>query len=467
MVKYTFKILAICIGIAIATFLLVFTLVLMSIPIIIVCVLSTAAFGLAMYSIGKRYDMLLMPQDALKRYFPFFLPMFIVCVFLLVKLIASWRPLPLNSQGYLEYSLLYLVMGAMLLISAGLLTVGAYFRDKTIVTGWRRFAILPGVILVFCLMIFGLDTFHASHSLREGGRTERVEEELSLSNYEPFKDGNHLAKADFTPSLVISSNYPRLDGATAAYPVYSAMAETVYVGLDAESVKEYVLCSKTDGAFERLIAGETDIIFGVQPSEAQLDLANESGIILIPIKVSQEAFVFFVSTQNPIDNLTVEQIQWIYTKKVTNWNELGGKSGEIIPYQRAKNSGSQTIMENLVMKDTAMAEPFMDERMSFMGGMMSAVASYQNYSGAIGYSFRYYATVMNPSERLRILSVNGISPSPENIRNSTYPFVVDVYAYTTEQAMENPNVEALLEWIISDEGQKLIELCGYVSAKAE
>jgi len=181
---------------------------------------------------------------------------------------------------------------------------------------------------------------------------------------------------------------------------------------------------------------------------------------LISIRVSREAFVFFVNTENPIRDLSVEQIQKIYTKEITDWSEVGGKRGGIIPYQRAENSGSQTIMENVVMRGIAMAPPLHEESAALMGGMIGDVAG---YSGAIGYSFRYYATAMNPNERPTLLSINGIEPTIENIRTGVYPFAVDVYAYTTESALNNQNVQKLVDWMVSEEGQRLIELCGYVS----
>lgn len=461
MIKYTLKILGFCTAaVIVALAVMLLTLHRGRAAVFIVPLL---VFGVAMFLFGNKLPA---PEDAFARYFPYFLPLYAVCVWVIGSLVFTWRPLPLNSSDLPRNFALYTFIVAAMVASAVMHTLGAYVRDKALATGWRRFLRLPVTLVVLCLAIWGLDTYHASHSLRVGGGTQTVREELTLWSYSPFREGNQLVRADFEPSLVIDSSYPRLDGATAAYPVYAAMAETLYKGLDEDTAGEYVVCNRTDGAFERLIAGEADVIFGVQPSKEQRANAEAAGVTLIPIKVSREAFVFFVNTENTVENLSVEEIQRIYTKEITDWRELGGKNGEIIPYQRAKNSGSQTIMENVVMRDVVMAEPLMDENIGLMGEMMDAVASYRNYSGAIGYSFRYYATVMNPNDNLQLLSVNGVAPTPENIRSGDYPFTVDVYAYTTEAAMaENPNIALLMDWVVSEEGQRLIELSGYVAVE--
>ena len=97
-----------------------------------------------------------------------------------------------------------------------------------------------------------------------------------------------------------------------------------------------------------------------------------------------------------------------------------------------------------------------------MGGIINQVADYRNYSNAIGYSFRYYATGMKKNENIKLLSIDGIEPAKENIRSGSYPFTVSVYIITRED-VKNPELEKLIEWFLGSEGQELIENVGYVS----
>ena len=95
-----------------------------------------------------------------------------------------------------------------------------------------------------------------------------------------------------------------------------------------------------------------------------------------------------------------------------------------------------------------------------MGGVLSCVAEYRNYSSAIGYSFRFFAAGMRPNENLALLSVDRIAPTGENILTGAYHFTVDVYAVTA--GTQNENAGKLIDWIVSPQGQGAVEQCGYV-----
>ena len=284
------------------------------------------------------------------------------------------------------------------------------------------------------------------------------------TTYKPFwgNDGvnNNLKKLSEPATISFTENYPMLDGATAAYPVYAAMVQELYKGLDKDSAGKYVKCSTTDEAYSRLINGEIDIFFGAQPSKQQVEAAAENGVEFLLTPIAKEAFVFLVNRDNPVSSLSLEQIQDIYQKKIVNWKKVGGNNEKIIPFQRSENSGSQTIMLAFVMKDKPLPAPLWEEYSSLMGGMVSRVAEYRNYASAIGYSFRFFATGMEPNESVKLLAIDGIEPSVENIRNGTYPFTVDVYAVTAGSA--NENTAKLIDWILSEQGQNFIETCGYV-----
>jgi len=137
----------------------------------------------------------------------------------------------------------------------------------------------------------------------------RVSNEVNLNNYRPFQEKNKPAKLTDVPTVSFDNNYPKLDGATAAYPVYGAMAQALYKGLDSKTIGNYVQCSKTNEAYERLINGEIDIFFGAQPSKQQLEMAKSKGVEFVLTPIAREAFVFFVNKDNPVSSLTIEQIQ--------------------------------------------------------------------------------------------------------------------------------------------------------------
>jgi len=297
---------------------------------------------------------------------------------------------------------------------------------------------------------------------------------LLLYKYKPFSDGNLLATLDEPSDLQLdlqtASNF-KIDGATALYPVYAAFAQAVFPDADYGRMS-VVSCSNTVGAYERLIKGDADIIFAAGPSKEQLEMAEKNGVELHLTPIGREAFVFFVNSKNPVDGLSVEQIQKIYTGEITNWKQVGGKNQKIRPFQRAQNSGSQTALEKL-MQGLPLIEPEEEDRIAGMGGIIRQVAAYRNYKNAIGYSFRYYAAVMDSSDEIKMLALNGVAPTKETIRDGSYPIASEFYAVTASKAGQpspyesgfesDKDVKDFIDWILSPQGQQLIEKTGYVA----
>jgi phosphate transport system substrate-binding protein len=372
----------------------------------------------------------------------------------------------LLHNAYLSMSGAYLLFPLMQTFSlAGTLAavqIAALLKKRKGVFN-RRLAIAGAAVVLLC----GVAGFQAyEHSVRfytPDPTVERVGSEVDLYQYHPFAPDNSLTRLAQEPSLTFRKDYPRLDGATAAYPVYAAIAQELYQGLDEQSVESYVTCSNTSNAYDRLIYGEIDLFFGAQPSKEQQAFALEQGITLEQTPLGREAFVFFVNKDNPVDSLTLEQIQDIYQKKITNWKQVGGNDEPILAFQRPEGSGSQTIMLAKVMAGLTLPEPLQEESVSGMGGIIEGVAEYRNHSSAIGYSFRQYATGMKSNSSIKLLAIDGTEPSVGNIRNGTYPLSIDFYAVSAGPRSEN--TQKLVDWCLSEQGQGFIETCGYVGLK--
>ncbi|MDR2153387.1 MAG: substrate-binding domain-containing protein [Helicobacteraceae bacterium] len=272
----------------------------------------------------------------------------------------------------------------------------------------------------------------------------------------PPKDDKPDKKEDddryLMPDLKISS-------ATAFCPLFDPATKP----LDAEG--KYLLyefnCRGTPTAYSSLTGTSDDLIVVFAPSNEQLAEAKERRREFELTPIGKEAFVFLVNKQNPIKSLTIEQIQKIYTGEITNWREAGGNDEEILAFQRNKNSGSQTAMENSVMKGLRLKEPLNNMRRSMSGMLYAVVADYNNSKSAIGYSFRFYVTDMQKAENVRLLAINGVEPTAENIRNGSYPLIHEFYIVGMKNYISE-NAKKLIDWFLSDQGQKHIEKVGYV-----
>ncbi|MDJ0333381.1 substrate-binding domain-containing protein [Planococcus sp. S3-L1] len=310
-----------------------------------------------------------------------------------------------------------------------------------------------------CLMAGA--AFAVPHYYKES--FEKVNDsEVDLYAYEPFKESEKLARLDQQASFKIVGEVPIIDGATALYPLFSAFAEATYPEDLYDPYKGPVATTTTPSAYSRLIKGNADVIFAAEPSSGQKKAAEAAGVELELTPIGREAFVFFVNSRNSVTDLASKDIQGIYSGDIENWKELGGKNDEIRPFQRPEDSGSQTMFIKF-MEDQKIKEPETEDLAGGMGGIIEEVASYRNYKNAIGYTFRFYSTQMVRNDKIKLIAVDGIEPNIENIRSGKYPLAAEFYAVTA--GTKNTNVQPFIEWILSEEGQKLVEDTGFVAVQ--
>ncbi|MFJ8235247.1 PstS family phosphate ABC transporter substrate-binding protein [Ureibacillus sp. NPDC094379] len=286
-----------------------------------------------------------------------------------------------------------------------------------------------------------------------------VDAEVSVYEYMPNTNDSKLVTLDEKPTLQISGNLPKIDGATALYPLYSAIVQATYPEKLYEPYDSEIMVNTTPNAYDNLFNGTVDLIFVAGPSKSQINRAEQLGLELKLTPIGREAFVFFVHQKNSIDGLTMDQIKDIYSGKVRNWKEVGGANDSIRAFQRPEESGSQTALQ-LIMGDTPIMEAPIEDVASGMGGIINQVAEYKNYKNAIGYTFRFYSTEMVRNDQIKLLKINGVEPTKETIRNDEYPISSEFYIVTA--GTKNPNVEKLTEWVLSQQGQQLVEKVGYV-----
>ena len=279
---------------------------------------------------------------------------------------------------------------------------------------------------------------------------------------------------DYYSALFTVENFPKMDASLATQPLTDAFYRN-FLGLD-PSADGYTEYTNTHWGYERLITGKTnfkdkdygdrDIIVVTYPSAEEQQLAKDNNVELDIRPVVDEGFVFFVNKENPVNNLTLKQIQDIYSGKITNWKEVGGLDEKIVPYQRPVNSGSQSGMLELVMKDEngnpiEMIEPTKETFEQTMEGIIEAVADYDNARQALGYSYYYYANTMFTKDSIKLISIDGVQPTNETIKNNTYP-IHTAYYVVTRAGEEGSPAYKLRDAMLSERGQIIAENAGYV-----
>jgi len=222
------------------------------------------------------------------------------------------------------------------------------------------------------------------------------------------------------------------------------------------------LCEISGHGYHHLYK-QPDIILVTPPSADELNTANGNDVELIVKPICYDSFVFITHVSNPIDSLSVEQVQKIYSGEITNWSQVGGNNEKIVAFQREAGSGSQTAMEEIVMTGLKMMEAPMGWT---IGGMANLIrkftAEYQNAPQSIGYTYKYYVDRLYKSPDIKIIKINGIEPNDANVRNFSYPFTVPYNGVIRSNDVTNAGGK-FLDWMLSEEGQRCIAQAGYVS----
>ena len=314
------------------------------------------------------------------------------------------------------------------------------------------------IFIALLLLVFGCVSIKLLFDKHDNSIPVFHESKVVINDYLPFSHTSKIAKLQKNATVSISNNLPVIDGATALYPLYSSFVNAIYPENTYDPNDSVVLCSTTSKAYENLLNGKVDVIFCAEPSKEQISIAASKGVKLILTPIGKEAFVFFVNKENNVDNISSKDIIGIYSGKIKNWKDIGGKNSPIKVFQRPENSGSQTVLQK-IMRDEEIVPPLKNEVIDGMGGIIEKTADYKNYKNAIGYSFLYYSTQMVNNGSIKLLSIDNIKPSKENIINGTYPFVSNFYAIT--QDIPTDNTQILIKWILSAEGQLLVQQTGY------
>jgi len=208
-----------------------------------------------------------------------------------------------------------------------------------------------------------------------------------------------------------------------------------------------------------LIENNSDLILVARkPSQDELSLAKDFDVELEINPIALDAFVFILNYKNQVTNLTEKQIQEIYTGNLTTWDQVGGSSANITPYRRDDNSGSQELMETLVMRDLEMIE----SEDLLLWGMMGPFNRLLTDENGICFSVYFYEEFMAPNEHIKLCGIEGIVPYYETIRTRKYKYTTEVYAVIRTDLPKNSTAYALWQWLDSPPGQAIVKESGYV-----
>ena len=278
--------------------------------------------------------------------------------------------------------------------------------------------------------------------------------------------------ADTPVPFLTEDEFPRLDGSTACIPLMAQMKADV-TGMDLLEAQTSITVSTTAYAWENfgLWSRSDSEDYGAQllivyeaPEYVKEELA-EADAKLEQKAIGRDALVFIVNEDNPVQSLTLQQLKDIYAGTITNWKDVGGKDQEIIAFQRRADSGSQTLFQKLLIQGGPLMEAPTELAPTAMGELVDSIAAYNNSANAIGFSVYYYIDQMYSKPGLRLLAVDGVTPSNETIADQSYPLCNEFYAAILQDSAADSPERRIYEWLSTDAGRSCIERSGYVAVQ--
>lgn len=283
----------------------------------------------------------------------------------------------------------------------------------------------------------GCGSAPADNNVSSGSQSQEVQSsEAESSREESASDGKELSG---TIQMVGSTSMEKLANALAEsfmekYPDVTVTAEFVGSGAGIEAVS----------------SGTADI---GNSSRSLKDEEKEKGVVENVVAI--DGIAVCVDTSNTVTNLTKQQLTDIYTGAVTNWSELGGSDVPIVVVGREAGSGTRGAFEEIL--DIADSCAYANE-LDSTGAVMAKVAS---TPGAIG-----YVSLDVVDDSVIALSMEGVEPTPENVKAGTYflsrPFVMATKGEISEQS---ELIQAWFEYVLGDEGQDIAAQVGLITVQ--
>jgi phosphate transport system substrate-binding protein len=172
-------------------------------------------------------------------------------------------------------------------------------------------------------------------------------------------------------------------------------------------------------------------------------------------KVALDGLSVYVSAENSVKELTVEQLELIFTGKIKNWKEVGGTDAPITVYSRENSSGTYEFFKEHVLKGKDFAASA--QTMPGTAAVLQAVAKDKN---GIGYGGAAYGAGAKHLAIKKDDAAPAVEPTEENVISGSYPIWRHLFIYVNP-ALDKGDVSAYLGWIRSDAGQKVVKEVGY------
>lgn len=245
------------------------------------------------------------------------------------------------------------------------------------------------------------------------------------------------------------SNIIRIKGSDTMLLLNKKLAEEFMINHPGISI--YVEGGGTETGVTSLINNNVEICAAsrpLQPNEIK-KLGERFSTVGMSFLIGRDALSIYINPENPVKNLTLEQIEKIFTCQITNWKELGGIDEKINAITRSSTSGTNLYFINHVLKGEKICSDIPEANTT-----KEIIEYVIGNRASIGYGGIEFGDSTLHS------SINGIMPTEENVLNNTYPISRYLRYYTSRKPAGN--VKFFIDWVMGEEGQNLVSSMGYI-----
>ena len=212
-----------------------------------------------------------------------------------------------------------------------------------------------------------------------------------------------------------------------------------------------------------LISGTTDTANASRPLKAvDIEEARAKGVEPTETVIALDAIAIIINPNNPVTQLSLQQISDIYAGKIDNWLDVGGEDRPIVRLSRETNSGTHVyFLEKVLRLGDSKSTLLFDPRTLLLPSSEGITTEVRDNPNAIGYDGLGYVT---PDVKVVAVSADGVSPavfpSADTVNAGTYPISRELYVYTN--GAPQGEVKKYLDWMLSPEGQAIVLSMGFV-----
>lgn len=213
-----------------------------------------------------------------------------------------------------------------------------------------------------------------------------------------------------------------------------------------------------------LINGTVDIANASRAmKDKEIEEARANGIEPLEHVVAIDALAIITNLENPVSELSIPQLSDMYTGRITNWKEVGGKDAQIILTSRETNSGTHVyFLEEVVRRGEKENEDIFAPHTLLMPSSVGITSEVRRNPNAIGYDGLGYVD----AEHEKIISIAAdseseyIQPTVQSASDGIYPLARNLFMYTAGEP--TGDLADYLAWILGEDGQQIVANLGFV-----